>query len=310
MTVLVKKSQAKHQSRISSHNYLIYFILLLFVFLKSPAKGTEKDMEITRQLAIDLVNEEQHESAAIEYRRLAMLEKTLPHKAAYYWAAAYEYKKTGNYELTAKMLDHAEDNSSHLTMESMLLRAENAMANNYQDEAVFYFQGLNNRATNNTMKTFACRKLAHAKLAKGNIAGARAALLTPSMNNTDLITHLDLYENEKDKRPWLGGLLGAIIPGLGYAYSGEYANAARSFIINGLFIYGMADTAGDEEWGAFTVISFFEITWYTGSIYGGIDSVHRYNKNRTQTCLDGIDKNTQFSADLSKVPIISLEFSF
>ena len=35
------------------------------------------------------------------------------------------------------------------------------------------------------------------------------------------------------KKPWLGGVLG-LVPGLGYVYSGEYANAARSLILNGL----------------------------------------------------------------------------
>ena len=37
-------------------------------------------------------------------------------------------------------------------------------------------------------------------------------------------------------KAWLGGILG-IIPGLGYAYSGEYSNAARSLILNSLFIF-------------------------------------------------------------------------
>ena len=101
-----------------------------------------------------------------------------------------------------------------------------------------------------------------------------------------------------------------MIPGLGYLYAGEQANALRSLILNGLFIYGMVQTGEDEEWGAFSVITFFEITWYTGSIYGGIDASHRYNQRRLQTCLQVIDDQSRFTPDLRKLPAIALKYSF
>ena len=71
-----------------------------------------------------------------------------------------------------------------------------------------------------------------------------------------------------------GGVLG-LVPGLGYAYSGEYANAVRSLILNSLFIWGMVETADDDQWGLFALVTFGEFTWYSGSIYGGIDAAHR-----------------------------------
>ena len=73
-----------------------------------------------------------------------------------------------------------------------------------------------------------------------------------------------------------------LIPGFGYFYSGEYASGLRAILLNGLFIYGMIDTADKDEWGAFAVISFFEFTWYGGSIYGGIDAAYRYNRQRVR----------------------------
>ena len=71
--------------------------------------------------------------------------------------------------------------------------------------------------------------------------------------------------------PWVGGVLG-LVPGLGYVYSGEFANGARSLILNGLFIWGMVETAEREQWAAFSVLTFFEFTWYSGSIYGGAEA--------------------------------------
>jgi hypothetical protein len=96
------------------------------------------------------------------------------------------------------------------------------------------------------------------------------------------------------------------VPGLGYAYSGEYSNALRSLILNGIFIYAMSDTAANEQWGAFTALSFFELTWYTGSIYGGIDAAHRYNKDRFERCRSVITGGSSFSMDLERIPLVKL----
>ena len=101
-----------------------------------------------------------------------------------------------------------------------------------------------------------------------------------------------------------------MIPGLGYAYAGEYANAIRSLILNGLFIYGMTDTAEDEHWGAFSIITFFELTWYSGSIYGGIDASHRYNQKRLQASLQMIDDHSRFKPDLNQMPAVVLKYQF
>ena len=92
----------------------------------------------------------------------------------------------------------------------------------------------------------------------------------------------------------MGGLLG-LVPGLGYAYSGEHANALRCLILNGLFIFGMVHTAENDDWGAFSVISFFELTWYSGSIYGasmpptgttvtGLNGVSRASRGMPLSC--------------------------
>jgi hypothetical protein len=116
---------------------------------------------------------------------------------------------------------------------------------------------------------------------------------------------VDRYARRRDRVPWLGGVLG-LIPGLGHAYSGEYANAARCLLLNGLFLYGMAHTAQREEWGAFAAIGFFELTWYTGSIYGGVDAAERHNRDALNACLDDVGGGAGFSPDLTRIPLVSL----
>ncbi|MBU1909693.1 MAG: hypothetical protein KJ726_06585, partial [Verrucomicrobia bacterium] len=113
----------------------------------------------------------------------------------------------------------------------------------------------------------------------------------------------------RDRSPKLGGMLG-FIPGVGYFYAGEWANGFRSILLNSLFLFGMVDTADEEQWGAFAVITFFEFTWYYGSIYGGIDGAHRYNRNRLETAVNGIHGASGFEPESTRLPTVSLKFQF
>ncbi len=279
-------------------------------------------VDSAQQLAFELAREGNHDAAAIEYRRLALMEKDAKRRAGYYWAAAHEYSRLKNYQLVSKMLDRAEDNSLKLSTESLLLRAESALADNALEEAKFYLQSIiNSRSADppapgggtrwpaGSAKALASRRLARALVFERDVVAAREALLASPHDNSGALEAIDTYSRGRDKTPRLGGMLG-MIPGLGYAYSGEYANALRSLILNGLFIYGMVDTANRELWGAFAVITFFELTWYTGSIYGGVDAAHRYNLDRLNSCLTSIDGNSGFSADLKHIPFVSLTFEF
>jgi len=107
----------------------------------------------------------------------------------------------------------------------------------------------------------------------------------------------------------LGGVLG-LIPGLGYMYAGEYANGLRSLILNGLFMGAMVYSGVEDQWGAFAVISFFELTWYSGSIYGGIDAAQRYNRARQERCLEAVQGPAAFVPDFKQLPVVSLQFRF
>ena len=148
-----------------------------------------------------------------------------------------------------------------------------------------------------------------AELRAGDLPAARAGLQRAPDPAPPALAALEAYAQGRDKKPWLGGVLG-LVPGFGYFYAGEWANGFRSVILNGLFIFGMVNTAQHDEWGAFGVISFFEVTWYTGSIYGGIDASHRYNRERLNQTVNGVNGAAAFAPDLVKLPLVSLQFSF
>lgn len=57
-------------------------------------------------------------------------------------------------------------------------------------------------------------------------------------------------------------------------------------------------------------MAFAEFTWYSGSVYGGIDAAHRHNERRLAAAADGIRGGQTPTTDLSRVPLITLKFDF
>ncbi len=287
---------------ISLRNVLRRFIPLLCLALAPYAFSAETPPE--QRLAAELCSELQYHSAAVEYRRLALRATSPLHKTGYYWGAAYAYLRNNDTKLALKMLDLAEEESSDFESESTLLRLECALIIGDRSAATFHAQSLS-QSKSLRLKHIAQSREAH--IALQNHDSDRAIALLPSASEAAAATQV--YARGHDKRPRTGGLLG-MIPGLGYAYSGEYANALRSLILNALFIYGMTDTAEDDNWGAFSIITFFEITWYSGSIYGGFDAAHRYNDRRLNACLQVINNQSRYEPNLRALPVVVLKYQF
>ena len=261
------------------------------------------------RLAQELSGEGQHASAALEYRRLALSETKVQARGGLFWAAAYEYTRARQWNLAPALLDRAEDSDRELKPVALLLRAEVASAEKKHVEAVYYLQSAIGEKSSPDMRKFAVRRVAGEHLRAGQSDQARVVLSQAPGNEAVALAALTSYERERDKSPMLGGVLG-LIPGLGYMYAGEYANGLRSLILNGLFMGAMVYSGVEDQWGAFAVIAFFEITWYSGSIYGGIDAAQRYNRARQERCLDAVQGQAEFVPEFKQLPIISLQFRF
>ncbi len=260
------------------------------------------------RLAIDLADRGDPAGAAIEFRRLALDAGTPADRGAYEWAAAREHARSGRTDLSERMLDRAEDSGAPKAP-CLLLRAENAAVEGDTAAAGFFWSGFRDAAGDNGARTLAARKLAAIHVAAGRPDEADAALRASPRDETVALAAVEAWRAAPRKSPRIGGLLG-MIPGLGYAYSGEYANAGRSLILNGLFLGLMALAAEDENWGAFGLAGFFELTWYSGSIYGGADAAHRWNRRQTLDATRAIEGNARWEADDRELPVLSLQFSF
>ena len=263
----------------------------------------------TLRLATELSGDGDHEGAAVEFRRLALEATEATGRGGFYWAAAHEYWLAGQYDTADKMLNRAENESPALAPNAMLLRGENAASQSKWKDASFYLESVLKGGTNDRAAAVASRRLSAVYLAGKDVSAAREALAKSAEKHDDELAAIDQYARGRNKRPMVGGLLG-LIPGLGYMYAGEYANGLRSLLLNGLFIFGMVNTGERDEWGAFAAITFFELTWYSGSVYGGIDASHRYNDRRLQQCIDRVEGTSGFEPDYGQLPVVSLRFQF
>lgn len=279
------------------------FAVILFV---SALVGDAAHGEL--RLARELSAEGDHAGAALEFRRLSL---SAPASAAgsYLWASAHEYFRAGDWDRADKLLGRAESQNPDMRAPVLLLRAEVAGGRKAWEESAFYYECLLGMAEDTEVRRYVARKAAAAKARARDWDGAAALLAQSPVAETNALAALCSYREGRDKSVGLGGVLG-MIPGAGYMYAGEWANGFRSLILNAIFIFGMVHTAQEEQWGAFAVISFFEFTWYSGSIYGGIDASHRYNRKRLETCAREIAGGATFEPDYGALPAISLRYRF
>lgn len=143
----------------------------------------------------------------------------------------------------------------------------------------------------------------------GDRAGARESFAAWPDAPPDVAAAMRRYQSLPEKRPWLGGVLG-LVPGLGYLYSGQPGSAARSLLLNALFLYGMYETAREELWGGFLVLGLFELTWYSGSVYGGLAAAHEYNRRQAESVAADLRGGMRWAPDEIALPLVRLRFEF
>lgn len=285
-------------------------VIALTAALPAAMAQSDDTEAVTRGLAAELVKEGDARGAAIEYRRLALTANEPADRNSYRWLSSLYYLQERQPDVAMTLLDDLETPADDLTWKADLLRAEAAKVSGNTGEEIFYLQSvLADEGLDKESRDYVSRQLAAALVRDGQTNEARAVLAASPLPDAGALASMDEYMAGHDKSPAVGGWLG-MIPGAGYMYAGEYANGFRSLILNSLFIFGMVASADDDEWGAFAVISFFEITWYTGSIYGGIDASHRYNRQRKQSLLDAISGGLIMEPDQGEIPAILLKYRF
>jgi tetratricopeptide (TPR) repeat protein len=124
-----------------------------------------------------------------------------------------------------------------------------------------------------------------------------------------LSAELDEAVSIQKKEPVLAGIL-SIIPGTGYLYCGRYRDALIAFLLNGGLIYAAYESFDEELYALGGIISFVELGFYTGNIYGAVNSAHKYNRSKTRQFIENLKLNSKISFSLGPENGVILSFQY
>lgn len=94
-------------------------------------------------------------------------------------------------------------------------------------------------------------------------------------------------ESLDEKNPVLAGAL-SLIPGFGHFYLGRYGVGFTSLAWNGLFIFATVSAWLTGQWGLALVLTFFEIGWYAGGVFGAVAGAFRHNRDLIRNWRDDV----------------------
>ena len=124
-----------------------------------------------------------------------------------------------------------------------------------------------------------------------------------------LLAEMEKIDSLDRKSPFLAGLF-SIVPGGGYLYSGRFQDAAVAFFVNAALMGASYESFDNDLEVLGSLIALVDLGFYSGSIYGGISSAHKYNRASYKRFLEQV-KSRHFSAVLIPRPgKKGLEFSF
>jgi hypothetical protein len=86
-------------------------------------------------------------------------------------------------------------------------------------------------------------------------------------------------KGELDTKDPLLAALFSIVPGGGHAYLGQWGTALTSLTWNALFIFAAVSAWISGDWGIAVVLTFAELGWYAGSMFGAIAGSFRHNRD-------------------------------
>lgn len=131
---------------------------------------------------------------------------------------------------------------------------------------------------------------------------------------------------QNKKSPAIAGVA-SIVPGGGFAYCNRYQDAITAFLLNSAFAFAAVESFEDGNSALGALILFVGSGFYGGSIYGGISSAHKHNKELIRDELDSIRKEEALKFNINahytppieqeeqnqnryKVPLISIKIPF
>jgi hypothetical protein len=104
-----------------------------------------------------------------------------------------------------------------------------------------------------------------------------------------------------------------VLPGAGQAYCGEYGRAAISFLLNGVFVWGIVESFRNDHNVVGGILTLFEVGWYSANILNAVNRAEKYNQRKTQEYINGLERGSGISLVISvqeRTPMLAFRYIF
>ncbi len=118
----------------------------------------------------------------------------------------------------------------------------------------------------------------------------RTRALPPALAVPALAAHGELLAARRTTRPWLAGLLSAVVPGAGQLHAGAWGSAAAVFAVNALLIGASAELFHRRLYLTGATAATVASMVYLGGIINAADLARRRNDAAARPARDRLDR--------------------
>lgn len=93
-----------------------------------------------------------------------------------------------------------------------------------------------------------------------------------------VVSAIDKRGELDTKDPLVAALL-SVVPGGGHMYLGQWGTGFTALAWNSLFIVAAVSAWINGDWGVAAVLTFAELGWYSGSMFGAVAGAFRHNRD-------------------------------
>ncbi len=316
----------KRQNKMKSTTQLVLFFIFLS-FLPNNALCAEQEITINATMqynyAESCFNNKDYTTAIFEYKRFIYFFKDhenvlmARYKIGQTFYKLKEYKKAVIAFNKIILADNAEvlissepDLAESFVVDAYFMKSKSLLLLEKFNASEVCLHNLL-MITNDKIiqdKAYSFLTLMHLKMAEtdpDSLKRAEKYLQKVSLENIDqsqkdkLKKALVEMDNLDKKSPAFAGFA-SIIPGAGYMYCGRYKDGIVSFLFNTALMIAAYKAFDNDNYALAGAIGFVETGFYTGNIYGAMNSAHKYNRRKRNEYIKNIHPKFHLKIDNSE----------
>jgi len=291
-------------------NYLFSFILLilttLFLSVTTPGFAQEEEEKSQLGFANYLFDRGHYYQAVTEYERFIYFNPQHPSIPEARLQIAFCYKRGEQYEKAIELFRLLADEYYDHTVgkEAAFNVGKCFLLNKDYEQALIEFNSFVKENPDSPLADKALWNSAWTAIYLEDYESAQEHLFRVRESSDyqepsrELARALEQLPHLPRKSPFLAGVLAAVMPGAGHLYTGKKKQALFTFFTNALLAFGTYEAFSNDLYTAGGFLSLFSLNYYSGNIFGALNSTHIFNKNVKEAYLEQFRHKYELSINL------------